>query len=63
MIEEVKERMKNFDKGQNAGMKADHEKHNGLFGPYKYHLDENGRIASVADALRADRYGARGTEE
>ena len=44
-------------------MAADHQKHDGLFGPYKYHLDSNGNIASVSEALRAERYGARGTKE
>ena len=62
-IDELQKRNAAFDEGQQGGMNADADRHNGLFGPYKYHLDKNGRIASVAEALRADRYGARGTKE
>ena len=63
MIEELKAKMKQFDERQNAGMNADHERHNGVFGQYKYSLDKNGNISSVTDALRAERYAKSGTEE
>jgi hypothetical protein len=63
MIEELKAKMKQFDERQNAGMNADHERHNGVFGQYKYSLDKNGNISSVTDALRAERYAKTGTEE
>ena len=63
MIEELKAQMKQFDERQNAGMNADHERHNGVFGQYKYSLDKNGNISSVTDALRAERYAKSGTEE
>ncbi len=62
-IDRIQNAIRAFDERQQGGMEADHQKHNGLFGPYKYHLDKNGRIASVNEALRAERYGARGTEE
>lgn len=55
-IEKARERTR-------KGMETDHKNHNGLFGPYQYHLDENGNISNFTDWDRADRYAGHDNDE
>lgn len=55
-IEKARERTR-------KGMETDHKNHNGLFGPYRYHLDENGNISNFTDWDRANRYAGHDNDE
>lgn len=54
-IEDIEKRQQNTQQG----MFTDALYHNGVFGPYRYNLDKNGRIDNFTDWERAQRYFER----
>lgn len=62
-IDAMKDGYEAFQKKEKKGMDADKKYHNGLFGEYKYKLDDNGNIKNFKDFERSQRYAEREERE